>query len=387
MFVNDNPLNPIIIGFRNVGVSAGTISAPTDYQVGQAAAQSDPTEFGKSLQRIQHIDERGNLIELSEVGGEARVRMMSGGAEVFVSMEGDKAVVTATGTVVINSSGKVDIKAGVASVDAATVNIESHDRDFLGQDAGKTRVTGSKRVIIGAFNDLTIPPVDPTGLAESSRMDIGSEIQQVAGVAVPPAPGFGLPASGTGLPHQTGEVSVMSREVNVGTSPMMHLAGPNSANILADMVFYGVTPPLLPWSVMPTVSPPAYVIPGTPFGCDLRTGDSSILPIVYPRPTMNINIRCAAKLNIEGGDINLTAHSLKADITGPNVTVTGTVAATVRSPIVTIAGEASTTLKCTGKLDINSTGPLTIESYLSPIAIKGMTKIDITAPIINLGVA
>jgi hypothetical protein len=339
MFIGGDDRFPVIMSARQLGES--TIpSTPTDYQIGQLAADSDPDELNRSLQRIQHIDERGNLFELSEVSGEARVRMKSGGAEIFVTMEGDKAVVSATGTVTIKSSGKVAVEAGTVDVNANTVNIDTHDTNLLGSDAGRTRIASNKKVVIAGVNDIQVPG-DLVGLKETGNVDIGAEIQQIRGVAVP----------GT-LPSQSASANILSRDVNIGVAPSIL-----SAN------------PLAPTVAIPPLAPP--LIPWVPGYNDTRAGDQFPIPFVGMKPTMNINIRCAAYLKIEGGQIDVTSHSGSTTVIAPNVSVQA-----LNNVSVYAAKDVSVT----------SLGALTIEGITMGVTVRSALEVTVQAPKINLGV-
>ena len=163
MFEGGNPEYPCVIG--------GWIAAPGG--VPDVPPEQDE-KYSETRRRWFRLDRRGNLIEMSEVDGELRVRLRSGGAEVSLSQIDDSINIKATGRVNIEAD-KAEITAKTAVVQGDEVTVQATKRTGVTGD-GIVNVFSTKTVNVYAG---AIPGLDPSSeILIGKFLDAASVVRQ-----------------------------------------------------------------------------------------------------------------------------------------------------------------------------------------------------------------
>lgn len=294
---------PIILGGLARGGNEDQAHTPVDYQLGMAS--DSPVEQQRALSRWQRIDGAGNIFEMSQIGKEIHVSMRSGAAEVTVSAVGNTATVSAAGTVEIKSKGRVTVNAGHASIEANVVDVRAAGKELVTQlDDGRVNIKGSRRVTIGAYDDIT---------HQTGCVNIGGEYSRF----------FDLPlvTLTNPIPLQSAQVGLRGKVVGVGCGG-------------------GVPWPMFGLPVLPPITDFENVSFGVP----------SLLPllptqIVAIRATISLDMASAATASLTsvglcsitaGGLLLLTGQGgIHQSSYGP-IIISSSLAVTISAPLITM---------------------------------------------------
>lgn len=297
MFEDGNADSPVIVGAQNTE-SMGVSDEPIDKQ----------TDYAEGRRRWSQVDRKGNLIEMSEVGDEMYVRMKAGGAEVRVTQMGDEVIISSPSGKVRVDSMQADVTAGSVTVKGATVDIEGEDFNTLGLDSGAARMSANGRVEINAQDART---------GTLGTLDLGGCARRFLGLPLP----LGTPGVNS-IPKQTPTTNLRGRTVNIG-------GGVGAA-----------VPVPLPCGVG---TPPLPTDPGV-------DGQMDFDGLTVLKPTVTVNIRAQARININAGDAvyvqsqgNTVVKSLAGivQVSAPVIQVSATAVLTLESvATVVIKGAA-----------------------------------------------
>ena len=126
--------------------------------------------YATNRRRWLRIDRAGNMLLMSEVENEREIRIRSGKAELIITQRDDSITLTASGNVVVNA-GQARVTAGLASVDANTVNITAVDQTTPGEGAGLLNLMSDKQI------NLVVKGADQGG-ATDGAINIGQYVDE-----------------------------------------------------------------------------------------------------------------------------------------------------------------------------------------------------------------
>jgi hypothetical protein len=217
---------------------------------------------------------------------------------------GDEVVISAPSGKVRVDSMQADVTAGSVTVKGATVDIESEDFNALGLDSGTTKMASNGRVEINAQDART---------GVLGTLDLGGCARRFLGFPLP----LGTPGVNS-IPKQTPTTNLRGRTVNIGGGLAATLPVPLPCGV--------GTPPL------PT--DPAL------------DGQMDFDGLTVLKPTVTVNIRAHARININAGDA--------VYVQSQGNTVVKSVAGIVQvsAPVIQVSATAVLTLESTATVII-----------------------------------
>jgi len=294
-------------------------------------ANDVPTEqqedYNKTRKRWQRIDRKGNLIELSELDDELRVKLKSGGAEIIITQKDNSITLKATEGVVRVEAPKAEVVAPQAILDSREVTIRAALTDPT-QSLDEPDRRGRAHVLSHVETNIHSQNPEET---DQGQINVGGYTPKDKGQVVQTAP-----------PLQTPTYWNKAKVIKIGVKQQTQ-DGMHTLPHTTEVEIHGVD----------------FVKVNSPKLVDVRVTEDDATINMVNEGDGDINITCE-----DGGDINIESTKADVNIKAPDA-------------VVNIEGKTEVNVKATE-------GTLTGEGQ-QLVDIKSDVKIKLKAPSIEIG--